>query len=387
MEKTLEAVVILGTGLAGYTLAREFRKLDPSRKLVLITQDDGAFYSKPMLSNALAKNKTAQALVQQSADQMAKTLCAEIVTETTISHIDVAARTVHSSKRNWSYGQLVFAVGASQITLPLEGEGAPDVLSVNTLEDYSLFRENLDGCRSVAVMGPGLIGCEFANDLANAGIAVDVIGPDNHPLQHLMPEPAGRALQTALSEINVQWHLQDTVSLISKQSDGYQLQCKSGKTLSADLVLSAAGLRPNTSLASNSGIQTARGIVTDKALVTSEPGVFALGDCAEIEGLVMPYVLPIMHAARTLAQTLSGNASVLSLPAMPVGVKTPAHPIVVSPAAPGANGEWHCEAQQDGGQIALFKAPDDSLLGFALTGTQAVKQKIPLQKQLPPVLT
>ena len=382
----MEAIVILGTGLAGYTLAREFRKLDPDRKLVLITNDDGAFYSKPMLSNALAKNKTAAALVQQTAEQMAVTLQAEVIKHTSIDVIDLAAQTVSSGERSWKYAQLVLAMGASQIKLPMSGDGAEDILSVNTLEDYGLFRDQLGNCKRVAIMGPGLIGCEFANDLANTGLLVDVIGPDQHPLQLLMPKPAGKALQDALSELNVSWHLQDTVSAVSKTAEGYQLQLNSGATLETDLVLSAAGLRPNTALATAAGLQTGRGIITDKALITSSPGVFALGDCAEIEGLVMPYVLPIMHAARTLAQTLSGNAATLSLPAMPVGVKTPAHPIVVSPAAPGSVGEWHCETQDDGGQIALFKSPQGNLLGFALTGSIAVKQKMPLQKELPPVL-
>ena len=382
----MEAIVILGTGLAGYTLAREFRKLDQDRKLVLISLDDGAFYSKPMLSNALAKNKTAAALVQQTAEQMAETLQADIITHTAIDAIDLTTQTVSSGERSWKYAQLVLALGASQIKLPISGDGAKDILSVNTLQDYELFRDRLENCKRVAIMGPGLIGCEFANDLANAGLSVDVIGPDQHPLQLLMPEPAGKALQTALTEINVSWHLQDTVSAVSKTSEGYQLQLNSGATLETDLVLSAAGLRPNTTLAAAAGIKTGRGIITDKALITSSPGVFAFGDCAEIEGLVLPYVLPIMHAARTLAQTLSGNAATLSLPAMPVGVKTPAHPIVVSPAAPGSAGEWHCEAQEDGGQVALFRSLEGKLLGFALTGPLAVKQKMPLQKELPPVL-
>lgn len=382
----MEAIVILGTGLAGYTLAREFRKLDQDRKLILITNDDGALYSKPMLSNALAKGSTAQALAQQTAEQMAETLQAEIFTRTRIDNIDLQNQSVSSGDQQWSYAQLVLALGASQITLPMAGDGAQDILSINTLEDYKVFRDKLEDSKRVAIMGPGLIGCEFANDLASAGFAVDVIGPDSYPLQLLMPETSGQGLQQALSELNVNWHLQDTVSEVSKNESGYQLQLKSGSTLKADLVLSAAGLRPNTELAAQAGLKTGRGIIADKALTTSSPGVFAFGDCAEIDGLVMPYVMPLMHSARALAKTLSGSATILSLPAMPVGVKTPIHPVVVAPATPGSEGEWHCEAQEDGGQIALFKAADGTLLSFALTGPLAIKKKMTLQKQLPPVL-
>jgi rubredoxin---NAD+ reductase len=90
----MSGIVIIGTGLAGYTLAREFRKLDKETRLTLITADDGAFYSKPMLSNALAAHKDAEALINQSAEAMARQLDARILAGRRVVAIDTGARTV-----------------------------------------------------------------------------------------------------------------------------------------------------------------------------------------------------------------------------------------------------------------------------------------------------
>ena len=105
------------------------------------------------------------------------------------------------------------------------------------------------------------------------------------------------------------------------------------RVLSVDAVLSSVGLRPRTGLAERAGIAVKRGIVVDRYLATNAPDVYALGDCAEVEGLVLPFVMPIMHAARALAKTLCGEPTRLTYPAMPIVVKTTAYPVVVAPPA------------------------------------------------------
>ena len=99
---------------------------------------------------------------------------------------------------------------------------------------------------------------------------------------------------------------------------------------------------------------------------------------------MLPFVLPLMNAARTLAKTLTGNSTDISYPAMPVVIKTPAHPIVVSPPAPDKKGDWNIDIE-DSGAKALYRADDGSLLGFVLTGDK-VAEKQALSKELPAVL-
>src|SRR3569832_811753 len=194
----MSGVVIIGSGLAGYTLAKKFRKLAPATPLHIVTAYDGTFYSKPLLSNALAKGKTAETQPTSTAAQMAEQLKAVITTHAHVTSIDTAAHTKSTDHETVSYGQLELCTGAEQLHAPLEGEAADTVLSVNGLADYAVFREALASAARVAIIGPGLIGCEFANDLVGIGKQVAVIGPDSAPLGRLMPPACGLSLQMAL---------------------------------------------------------------------------------------------------------------------------------------------------------------------------------------------
>jgi rubredoxin-NAD+ reductase len=380
----MTSIVIIGTGLAGYNLAREIRKYSQDITLTLVTRDDGAFYSKPMLSNALAKQKQAADLPMADADKMRADLNATILTHTTVMNIDSTAKTLQlDNGEQLSYDKLVLATGANPIRFPMQGDGTDDVLVVNNLVDYAQFRTRLQANSSVAIIGPGLIGCEFANDLAQTGHEVTVIGPDKAPMSTLLPTDVGRVLQEALSGLGVTWCLELTTSAINKNQNGYELLLSDGQTLQADLVLSAIGLRADTSLAEAAGIKCNRGVAVNRYLQSSDEAIYALGDCAEVESLVLPFVMPLMNAARTLAATLCGEPTQVSYPAMPVLIKTPAMPTVVSAPPRDAKGEWEF-TKLDNGIKALFK-DKDQLLGFALLG-DAVAEKQALTKALPPVL-
>lgn len=380
----MKPILIIGSGLAGYTVAREFRKLDSETPLVVISSDHGGFYSKPMLSNAFAQRKDADALLGKSAAQMAEELKAEVRTHARVTAIDVARQQVVADGATLSYGKLVLALGADPIRLPLQGDGADEVLSVNDHGDYRRFRESLGGKREVAILGAGLIGCEFANDLAGAGYRVNVIDLSPQPLGRLLPPASGAFIQRKLEAAEIRFHLGTSVQKIGREQGRLHLTLANGEGLDADVVLSAVGLRSRNALAEAAGIRVNRGIVTDDFLQTSAADVYALGDCAEVEGRVLPFVLPIMQAARALAATLAGKPTAVRYPAMPVVVKTPACPAVVSPPEPGAPGEWHVD-ESEAGVKALFKAQDGRLLGFALLGA-AAGEKNALAAQLPPLM-
>ncbi|MCW5576910.1 MAG: FAD-dependent oxidoreductase [Burkholderiales bacterium] len=380
----MEPIVIIGSGLAGYNTAKELRKLDTATPLTLISADSGPFYSKPMLSNALASKKEPAAIALNTPEQMAAQLNAAVRVKTRVDAVDTGACTLRIGNETLRYSKLVLALGADQIRLPIAGDAAADIMTVNDLDDYAGFRAAIAGKKRVTIIGAGLIGCEFANDLAAAGFAVDVVDIAARPLGRLLPPEGGALLQSKLAALGVQWHLGTSVASVDRAEHGYSVGLANGGTLQADIVLSAVGLKPRTGLAAAADIKVNRGIVVNRRLETGAPGVYALGDCAEIEGLVMPYVMPIMHATRALAQTLAGKPAAVSFPAMPVMVKTPACPTIVSPPAAGAEGSWQIEATADGVK-SLFVAADGRLLGFALNGN-ATAERAKLAPQLPPVL-
>ena len=384
-SQSSSAIVIIGSGLAGYTVIREIRKLNKEIPITLITKEPGYFYSKPMLSTALASKKDAAQLVSTQADGMATQLELKILSETNVSAIDSTKQVISTSKGEITYGKLVLALGADQIRLPLQGDAANEVLTVNDLEDYAKFRNAIAGKKKVAILGAGLIGCEFANDLVLGGYEVDVIDLAPQALGRLIPELAANDLQSKLSAAGVRWHFNTTVQSIDRANDQLNITLANGTVLASDVVLSAVGLKPRLDLAKASGIATGVGIQVNRELETNLPHVYALGDCAEVEGLVLPYVMPIMQAARALAVTLTGQRTALTYPAMPVMVKTPALATIVSPPAKGAIGEWKTNPVE-GGLEARFEAADGKLLGFVLMGT-ATAQRGTLTKELPAILS
>lgn len=340
---------------------------------MLLSRDGGDFYSKPMLSNAFAQGKDAAALVQTPAAEMAKQLGITVRSHIEVQGIDVAAKCLTTTQGELRYSRLVLAMGADPIRIPMQGDAADAVLSVNDIVDYAHLREAMQGAKRIAIMGGGLIGCEFANDWAAAGFAVSVIDPGPYPLASLMPQAAGSQLLVPLAAIGVDWRFGTSVSRVDSAATGYTLTLADGSQLQADIVLSAIGLRPRIALAQAAGLAVNRGIKVDANLRSSDHAIFALGDCAEIEGRVQPFVLPIMHAARALAKTLAGEDTTVMFPAMPVVVKTPAHPIAVLPVARDAAGAWQTLASGSGIKMAFFDA-SDRISGFVLTGEFAAER-------------
>ncbi len=207
-------LVIVGTGLAGYNLAKEFRKLDSQRPMLLVSADDGRFYSKPLLSTGFAKGKEADELAMQDASAMAAQLGAEVLTGVSVSAIDPAARTLTLGDRQQAYSDLVLALGAEVRALPWREQLGERLLSINDLADYGRFRAALTGRKKVLIIGAGLIGCEFANDLSLGGFEVTVVATDPWVMPQLLPEPVAAALQRRLEALQRLFPRQDQQELL-----------------------------------------------------------------------------------------------------------------------------------------------------------------------------
>ena len=389
----MHPIIIIGSGMAGYTVAREFRKLSPEQELVMICADDAVNYAKPTLSNAFAGNKAPEQIALGDATKMATQLNMRIEAETWVKEINAERHEITLEKNGETitqpYSKLVLAVGANPIRLAIAGDGSDDIHVVNSLTDYRTFRENLSKRKDkrVVILGAGLIGCEFANDLLHSNYDVTVIDLAPLPLGRLLPNHVAEAFKTNLEQAGIKFALSTTVEKVTKINDGedYAVTLANGQTLVADIVLSAIGLQPNIALAKDANIQTSRGIITNTLLETSQPDIYAVGDCAEVNGTLLPFVMPIMQQARALAKTLSGQNTNVHYPAMPVAVKTPAAPLTVLPAPLDVEVNWETEEFDDG---MLAKAADGqgTLRGFVLLGATAGKQRLTLTKLVPDLI-
>jgi rubredoxin-NAD+ reductase len=363
--------IIIGTGQAGCSVARELRRRAPDAPILLLTADDGRVYSKPSLSSAFKDGKTPAQLVMQDLATFAAKQKLEALPHAVVRALDIEKKTVllqDGTTRTWS--QLVLAVGAAQRDLPIPG--ADRIRTVNSLADYEHFRATLaPGC-SVAVIGAGLIGCEFAHDLTTAGHRVTVVEPLGWPLPTLIPEAAGRTLQSAMAGMGVTWIFGRKAMAVTPAPEGSALELDDGSRVEAHTVLAATGLRPRTELAQAAGIVINRGICTDRHLRTSAPDVYAIGDCAETEGRIMPYIMPIMCAARAVGATLAGQPTAVAYPVMPVVVKTPICPVIV--ATPSGPSTWEVETTSDG-VTARARDAAGRQIGFVLAGAAATMQR------------
>ncbi|MEZ8812546.1 MULTISPECIES: NAD(P)/FAD-dependent oxidoreductase [Vibrio] len=376
-----DPIVIIGSGHSGYQLAAALRAQSETVPITVFTADDGALYSKPALSNALVMNKDGDALQSESALEWESRLNIRVYPHTRVEQIDRANSTLHTSIGKHAYSRLVLATGASPIEIPIEGDRSW-VMSVNDLVDYRRFRAELQDKKRIAILGDGLIGCEFANDLIESGYEVTVIGLGQWPMERLIPQQLGESLQSALADRGVQWALQDSIARIEPRSESSAvLHLNSGKQIEADLVLSAVGLKPNVSLAERAGLEVGRGIKVNQFGQTSDENIYSLGDCVETDHGWQPYIAPINQMIPSVAKSLLGDVAPISLTPTPVIVKTPILPLTIFPVAAEEQGQWYIENQADE-LTAAFYSPEGAMLGFALLGRKVQSLRGPWLDQL-----
>lgn len=428
-------VIIIGSGMAGYTLARELRKLTTSLPIVMVCQDSGDSYAKPTLSNAYAQNKLADSIANASAAKMAETLNLTLLNFHQVTDINadeqfIVVRSLvnEASQTTLAYRDLVLATGAHSRLLPNLAVNHQTIFAVNHLDEYKSFQQRLNTLKSqksapvkVAIIGAGLIGCEFANDLIGqntdnqtADITVAVFDKAARPLAQQLPSEAGIMLQDALTQSGVTFYLGTDITSITTNidtSDNATVTIsfdkdKQSQTFEADIVLIAIGLVANTDLAASANIAIAssqhinptithlprtvqQGIKVDAYLATSAKHIYAIGDCANVMGSYMPYVMPLMNQAKALAKTLADPnmaPTKVAYPAMPVAIKTPSLPLVVLPVSGQYSDDqlyWQTTPTTDGMVMTAHPKDDsNSILGFVLAGKEAAKQRLTLTKQV-----
>jgi rubredoxin-NAD+ reductase len=381
-------LTIIGAGMAGIGLLKQVRGLDTRRRVTLITADSGDDYSKPLLSTGFTKGLPPERLAMRSALEVADQLGAVVRTNSTVEAIDPAARTLRLGQETLPFGELVLATGAAPALPFVIPESLGDrVFTINDLDDYRDFHAALSRLgrpAHVAIIGAGLVGCEFADDLVGGGHNVSLVAPEPAPLARLLPEALGLALAEAFRGAGI--HLAMGCSLVSLEAQGkaVELTLSDGRHLPADLVLVATGLRPRTALARLAGLEVGDdGILTDRQLATSAPGVYALGDVACVAGVNAMYVQPLQAAVRALAKTLTGTPASVTYGAWPVLVKTSLLPVVALPPA-SRSARWTIEGEGTD-LAALAEDKSGRLMGFALTGS-CVRRKVELARAAPPLL-
>ncbi len=376
MQQDLNAlpIVIVGSGMGAYFLLQAIHAQNPEQAVVILTQTDGRFYPKPVLSSGHYHAKKPQDMITASAEAMMRDYGARIICFARVERVDNASRCVvyeHQGKQvSLAYRSLVLALGSSAKPLPIQG--AEHVFQVNDIEAYELFYEKLAGKQRVAIIGSGLIGVEFAHDLAYAGYEVVMLSQSAEALSNLVPESVGSRVRSHLESMGVRWFEVDTVHGCCQEGDGYRLQVDELSDVTVDVVLAAVGLVPNTSVEVPGASCGKGGYDTDVYAQTGCQDVYAIGDCATIDGLHLTYVAPIKQQTQALAKTLLGERTAVHYPAMPVVIKTPTLPLTLVPVRGQYQGSWQDITVEQGRIVSAFYDTDNVLRAFVLCGEATV---------------
>lgn len=363
-------IVIVGAGIAAWSVAEEIRKTDQTSQVLIVTACEGASYPKPALSTALASGKAADDLIDLDAITKASELGIDIRTETRVIKIDTDKKRLTTAKGGIQYGKLVLALGAHQRELSVSGNASDNILRVNDLAAYRKMRARLqDHVEHVTILGAGLIGCEFAEDLSSAGFQVSVIDPAQYPLASLLPVETAKRLERQLQAKGIDWRFNKTLDAVDSGGNKLRATLSDGMAIETDMVISAAGLVANIQLAEKAGLSVNRGISVDRQLCTTHKDIYAIGDCAEVEGHIYAYIEPIRRQAQTVAAHLKGEDLPFEIKSPLVRIKTPSFPLTVCPPdLKEGNGIIPRESEN---QERIDYLDGDEIVGFVLSGEQS----------------
>ena len=377
---TSREIVVIGSGFAAQQLVKSLRKLDGERPIRLITADSGDEYNKPDLSHVVSRGCSAAAMTRLSGSEFAEQQRITLLPHCPVLGIDPVRRLVLTGQGEFPYGQLVLATGASAARPDMAG--SEFLVTLNSQQEYAAAEASIRQARRILVLGAGLIGCELAMDMAGDGREVTLLDLADSPLGTLLPAALTQPLQQALRAQGVRLQLGLGIAGIDAQpGDGWRVTLSDGRICEQDLVIAAIGLRPNLALAQGAGLAVGRGILIDDLLRTSDPHIFALGDCAEWQGQLLPFLQPIVLGANALARTLLGTPTPLTLPPMLIKVKTPRYPLQLAGRTWGEDLAWQCRWNSQG-MVAEARGEDGALCGFVVGGDQ-MSAAFPLLRRLP----
>ncbi len=271
------SVVIVGGGGAGLAAADMLRREGYDGILTMISADDSPPYDRPNLSKDFLAGTAPDDWIPLRSSEYYSDRRIDLVLGSRVSSLDIKRRQVQlESGKTYGFGALLIATGAEPVRLQIEGATDAQIHYLRTFADSRAIVAKAASAKRVVVVGASFIGLEVAASLRARGIDVDVVAPENLPLERVMGPDIGRFLRGLHESHGVVFHLGTTVSRIN----GRSVTLSSGGILDADFVVLGVGVRPSLALAERAGLAIDRGITVNEYLETSVPGIFAAGDVA-----------------------------------------------------------------------------------------------------------
>ena len=270
------SVVIIGGGAAGLAAADMLRREGYDGPLTMISEDDSPPCDRPNLSKDFLAGTAQEDWIPLRPPDYYTERRIDLLLGSRVELLDVQAKTVQlKNGKKYEYGACLLATGAEPIRLPIEGT-TDSVHYLRTFDDSRAIIAKAVSARHAVVVGASFIGLEVAASMRTRGIAVDVVAPEQQPLEKVLGPEMGRFVRKVHEDHRVAFHLGETISRI----DGRRVRTSGGTVIDADVVVIGAGVRPALDLAERAGLTIDRGVAVNEYLETSSPGVFAAGDIA-----------------------------------------------------------------------------------------------------------
>ncbi len=302
-------LVLIGNGMAGVRTVEELLKIKPDHyDITIFGAEPHPNYNRILLSPVLAGEMGIKDIILNELDWYAENNIT-LHTGKQVKTIDrVKRKVIADDGTEESYDRLLIATGSTPFMLPIPGNDLPGVIGYRDIKDTDEMIDAAARHKHAVVIGGGLLGLEAANGLKLRGMDVTVVHLGPWLLERQLDEVAGRMLQKSLEDKGLKFLLQtQTEALIQGESGRVAAICfKDGLQIPADLVVMAAGIRPNYALAEASGIYCNRGIVVNDTMQTYDPKVYAVGECVSHRGIAYGLVAPLFEQAKVAANHLAG---------------------------------------------------------------------------------
>ncbi len=314
-ERRGKKLVVIGNGMAGARTVEEILARGGAEQFDITVFGDEPYgnYNRILLSNVLNRSQDPSDIFLNGLNWYVENgidLHAGV-------RVDVIAgphQAVHCDNGNWyQYDKLIIATGSRPSIPPIaalkkpNGEFRPGIFVFRTLDDCRKIAEYAARSRRAAVIGGGLLGLEAARGLLNHGLQVHVVHLLGHLMEQQLDAQAGAILKHTIEKMGIQVHLRKSTKAVLGDNEVTGLAFEDGAPLDCDLVVIATGITPNAEIGSRWGLNVERGIVVDDQMRTSNPDIYAVGECAQHRGRVYGLVAPLWEQARVLADHITGS--------------------------------------------------------------------------------
>jgi NADPH-dependent 2,4-dienoyl-CoA reductase/sulfur reductase-like enzyme len=280
--------LIIGAGMTADAAVQGIRELDPNGSIALIGDDRNPPYNRPPLSKGLWKGKPLDSIWRKTEERTAQLFLGR----TAISINPETKQVLDDHQESYTYERLLLATGGTPRKLPVGGE---DIIYYRTLEDYRRLRGMCEQSEYFGVIGGGFIGSEIAAALTMNGKKVTMLFPDEGIGARVYPRDLSQYLNNFFRGKGVEVLVGENVKDLKKSKDSYLLITDKGHQVSVDGVVAGIGITPNIELARSAGLEIGNGMLVDEMLRTDNPDIFAAGDVAEVNQLVLGKRLRVEH--------------------------------------------------------------------------------------------